>query len=51
MTGGSVIWEIENWSILRQSVTHLIICSVTMFPVAYFMAKSHIEEINRKLAD
>lgn len=82
MAGGSVIWEIENWSILRKSVTHLIICSVTMFPVAYFMywmphsivgilayygiffviylgiwmfqyfmAKSHIEEMNRKLAD
>ncbi len=34
--GASVIWEIERWSILRQSVTHLIICSLATFPIAYF---------------
>lgn len=35
--GASVIWENENWSILRQTVTHLIICSLATFPIAYFM--------------
>ena len=35
--GASCIWETERWSILRQSVTHLLICSVFTFPAAYFM--------------
>jgi len=35
--GASVIWEKENWSILRQTVTHLIVCSIATFPIAYFM--------------
>ena len=35
--GASVIWEAENWSILKMTVTHLLICSVATFPVAYFM--------------
>ena len=35
--GASVIWEKENWSILRQTVTHLIVCSISTFPIAYFM--------------
>lgn len=35
--GASVIWEIDNWSILRQTVTHLIIGSLATFPIAYFM--------------
>ena len=33
----SVIWEIERWSILRQTATHLIVCSLATFPTAYFM--------------
>ncbi len=35
--GGSVIWEIESWSLLKMTVTHLIIISVCCFPTAYFM--------------
>lgn len=35
--GASVIWEMEKWSLLRMTVTHLILCSVTTFPVAYLM--------------
>lgn len=35
--GASAIWEIDNWSILRQTATHLVICSTATFPVAYFM--------------
>jgi len=35
--GASVIWEKDDWSILRQSVTHLLICSLATFPIAYFM--------------
>ena len=34
--GASVIWEMERWSLLRQTVTHLVICSAATFPVAYF---------------
>lgn len=35
--GVSVIWEMEEWSLLRMTLTHLVVCSVTMFPIAYFM--------------
>lgn len=35
--GASVIWEIESWSILRQTLTHLAVCSLATFPIAYFM--------------
>ena len=35
--GASIIWELERWSILRQTVTHLIICSLCTFPIAYFL--------------
>ena len=34
--GASVVWENERWSILKQTVTHLIICSAATFPIAYF---------------
>jgi ABC-type multidrug transport system permease subunit len=34
--GASVIWEVEHWSILKQTVVHLIICSAASFPIAYF---------------
>lgn len=34
--GASVIWEAERWSILKQTVVHLIVCSAATFPVAYF---------------
>lgn len=32
----SVIWETE-WSLLRQTVTHLLACSLSALPAAYFM--------------
>lgn len=35
--GASMAWEMEDWSILRQTVTHLIVCSLATFPMAYFM--------------
>lgn len=35
--GASIIWEMENWSILRQTLTHLVICSLATFPIAFFM--------------
>lgn len=35
--GASVIWKIENWSILRQTLTHLLIVSLATFPIAYFL--------------
>lgn len=34
--GASFIWEKDDWSILRQTVTHLIVCSLATFPIAYF---------------
>ncbi|MBQ8148429.1 MAG: DUF3021 domain-containing protein [Lachnospiraceae bacterium] len=33
--GISVIWEIETWSIVKQSLIYFLIASVTMLPVAY----------------
>lgn len=35
--GASVIWEIEQWSMLRQTTIHLIVGSLATFPIAYFM--------------
>lgn len=35
--GASMIWNMDDWSILRQTTTHLIICSLCTFPIAYFM--------------
>lgn len=35
--GASVIWELESWSLLKQTVVHLIICSAATFPIAFFM--------------
>lgn len=32
----SVIWEIESWSIAKQSAVHFIVASLIMLPVAYF---------------
>lgn len=33
--GASVIWENDRWSLLRQTISHLIICSLATFPVGY----------------
>lgn len=35
--GASVIWEVESWSLLKQTVLHCIIISSSMFPIAYCM--------------
>ena len=35
--GASVIWEIENWSLLKQTVIHCLVISVTTLPIAYCM--------------
>ena len=34
--GASVIWEMDNWSILKQTAVHLVVCSLSTFPIAYF---------------
>ena len=35
--GASVIWKIENWSLLKQTVIHCLVISVSMLPIAYCM--------------
>ena len=35
--GASMIWEQESWSILRQTITHLILCSAATFPAAFYL--------------
>ncbi len=35
--GASVIWEAENWSLLKQTVLHFLVITISMFPIAYFM--------------
>ena len=34
-SAGSMVWEMENWSIVRQTGIYFIIASVVMMPVAY----------------
>lgn len=34
--GASWIWSIDHWSILRQTITHLVVCSTATLPIAYF---------------
>ena len=36
-SGASLIWDQEHWSMLRQTVTHLAICSTATLPTAYLM--------------
>lgn len=35
--GASVIWDMENWSLLKQTVIHCLIISVSMLSIAYCM--------------
>lgn len=35
--GASEIWRKEDWSLFRQTATHLVLCSLATFPVAWFM--------------
>lgn len=34
---GSLIWEIENWSIVKQTGVYFVIVSIIMMPVAYLL--------------
>lgn len=36
LAASSVIWEIENWSIIKQTGIYFMIISVIMLPIAYF---------------
>ncbi|MCH5270917.1 MAG: DUF3021 domain-containing protein [Lachnospiraceae bacterium] len=35
--GASIIWEAESWSLLKMTLTHLAICSISTFLIAYFL--------------
>ncbi len=35
--GASAIWEVENWSLLKKTVIHCLVISVSMLPIAYCM--------------
>lgn len=35
--GASVIWDIESWSILRMTLTHLLIISLSTLPIAWIV--------------
>ena len=35
--GATLVWAQERWSLLRQTLTHLLVCSAATFPIAYFM--------------
>ena len=39
--GVSVIWELDNWSLLKQSVVHFLVVSVATLPVAYITEWMH----------
>ena len=33
--GASAIWEVESWSLLKQTVIHCLVISVSMLPAGY----------------
>lgn len=35
--GSSVIWEIDSWSLLKQTIVHMLIVSAVCFPSAWLM--------------
>ncbi len=37
MAGASVIWEVDNWSLLKQTVVHCLVISLATLPIAFFM--------------
>ena len=39
--GVSVIWELDNWSILKQTVVHFLVVSIVTLPVAYVTQWMH----------
>lgn len=34
--GASVVWEIESWSIVKQTGVYFLVASLSMMPIAYF---------------
>lgn len=39
--GMSMIWELDNWSILKQTVVHFSVVSVVTMPIAYVTEWMH----------
>lgn len=39
--GVSVVWELDNWSILKQTVVHFLVVSIATLPVAYVTQWMH----------
>ena len=37
MAAAMLIWEVEHWSLLRQTLTHFLLCSVVCLPIAWAM--------------
>jgi len=37
MAGISVIWDMDRWSLLRQTVTHFAACTLATLPAAYLL--------------
>lgn len=35
--GASVIWDMENWSLLKQTLVHFAVISLSSFPLAYIL--------------
>ena len=33
---GSAIWQVEKWSMTKQTVVHFLLLSIVMLPIAYF---------------
>lgn len=40
-SGASIIWEIDRFSLLKQTIIHYIVISVTSLPIAYLMHWMH----------
>lgn len=36
-SGASIIWEIENWSMAKQTAVYFTITALTMMPIAYIL--------------
>jgi hypothetical protein len=34
--GGSVIWEVEQWGLAKQTALHFALLTLTMLPIAWF---------------
>lgn len=35
--GASIIWDVEKWSLLKQTAIHFAVIAVSSFPIAFFM--------------